>query len=65
MHHKVRVFMHLKWREKLFLAEGLAVVVAIRLGLWLLPFKKLKAWVSKIGQRHSHSRRSDLMSVER
>ena len=63
--HKVRVFMHLEWRERLLLVEALAVVVAIRLGLWVFSFKKLRSWVARVGQRSMGSRNTGMLSVDR
>jgi hypothetical protein len=63
--HQMHVFLHLERKEQLFLLEALAVVVAVRLGLWLLPFQKLRALVTEIGQRPIglHSRSS--VSIDR
>ena len=63
--HKVQVLMHLEWRERLFLVEALAIVVAIRLGLWLAPFKKVRSRVNKVGQRSVDSRKRGVLPVDR
>jgi hypothetical protein len=63
--HQVRIFLHLEREERLLLLEALAVVVACRLGLWLLPFQKLRALVSEMGQRPIDSQTSNPLSVDR
>ena len=63
--HKVHVFMHLNWRERLLVVEALAIVVMVRLGLKLLPFQKLRALVNKAGQHRVGSRNSAAAPIDR
>jgi hypothetical protein len=63
--HKVRVFWNLDWRERLLLVEALAVVVAVRLGLWLLPFQKLRSLVRAAGRCPVDSHSANVLPVER
>ena len=63
--HKVHVFIDLDWRERLLLVEALVVVVMVRLGLWLLPFRRLRNLVSEIGQRSVRSHNAMVMSIDR
>ena len=63
--HQVQIYLHLEREERLLVLEALAVVVAVRLGLWLLPFQELRALVSEIGQRSIGSNSSTLLPVDR
>lgn len=63
--HQVHIFLHLDRKERLLVLEALAIVVAFRLGLWLLPFQKLRALVSKMGQRPIGSHNSSSLSIDR
>jgi hypothetical protein len=63
--HKVRVFWHLEWKERFLLIEALAAVVAVRLGLSLLPFQKLRAMVRWAGRCPVGAHKADALPVER
>ena len=63
--HRIRVFWNLDGRERLLLVEALAIVVAVRLGLWLLSFQKLRSLVRSAGRWPVHSRSANALSVER
>ena len=47
--HQVHVFLQLTGKERLLVLEALAVVTIVRLGLWLLPFQKLRTLVNEMG----------------
>ena len=63
--HQVYVFLHLEPEERLLVLEALVVVVAVRLGLWLLSFEKLRALVAQIRQRPSGLQGYHSLSVDR
>jgi hypothetical protein len=63
--HQVQVFLHLTGQERLLVMEALVVVIAIRLGLWLLPFQKLRALVAEMGKRPTSTRRRHALPVDR
>ena len=63
--HQVQVFLHLTGKERFLVAEALATVTAIRLGLWLLPFQRLRALVTELGQRRVQSPGSRSLSADR
>src|SRR5437762_3453984 len=45
------------WRmpsaERVLLCKSLALVIAVRLGLWLIGFHTLRAWLAKLTRRQS------------
>jgi hypothetical protein len=63
--HQAYVFVHLAGKERLLVLEALAVVVAVRMGLWLLPFQKLRVLVTEVGQRPIRSHRSNSLPIDR
>jgi hypothetical protein len=63
--HRVHVFLRLSGTERLLVLEALAVVVAMRLGLWLFPFQKLRALVTEIGQHAVRSNRAETLPADR
>jgi hypothetical protein len=63
--HQVHIFLQLERQERLLLLEALAAVVAVRLGLWLLPFQKLRALVTEIGKRSIGSHSSTWLPTDR
>jgi hypothetical protein len=63
--HQVHVFLHLEGKERLLVLEALVMVVAIRLGLWLLSFQKLRALVTRLGQCPVGSHSANSLPVDR
>ena len=46
----IRKFLGLSIRDKVLLAKALCLVASIRLGLWLLPFRVLRAFLNSISR---------------
>lgn len=47
---RLRKFLHLSWGDRTLLIEALIVIFALKLGLWLLPFRVLHAYSLKLSQ---------------
>jgi len=56
--NRLRRYLALPAEERRIFATALALVWAIRLGLWLLPFPKLQRILAAISRPHSTSRRA-------
>jgi hypothetical protein len=63
--HQVQVFLHLGGKERLLVLEALMIVIAIRLGLWLLPFQTLRALAAEMGKRPIGTRRPNSLPADR
>jgi len=58
---QLRKFFRLSFSEQVLLVRATIVLALIRLGLWLLPFRVLKEFLSKVdGPARVASRKSDL-----
>ena len=57
-------FLHLSGRERVILIQTLVLLWIVRLGLWLLPFQRLRALVSWAAAKPRRLRHSPLDGVQ-
>ena len=61
---RVRKFLSLSLREKLLLVEAVILVLAIRVGLTLLPFSTLQKLLAKVTKKHIDQERKGRPSID-
>jgi hypothetical protein len=61
---RVRKFLSLSLREKFLLMEAAMLVLAIRVGLTLLPFSTLQKLLAKITRKNTDSDRKGRLSID-
>ena len=61
---RVRKFLSLSLREKLLLMEAVILVLAIRVGLTLLPFSTLQKLLAKVTKKHIDLDRKRRFSID-
>lgn len=56
---RLHKFRQLSWADRSLLAQALLLVVAVRLGLWLLPFQTVRRWLQRIAPANTTDQTGD------
>lgn len=56
-------FLFLPYQEKKLLSQSLFLVIAIRLSLWIFPFRWLNNWLSKLGSANFDNQPTDQIVI--